>query len=633
MINLSHLDIYTQSLDGNSDLINKVADTVSTFQHTVLDSYDYMSNHQVLLYGDVQSGKTSHMLGVVAECLDQNFDTVIVLTSPNTRLVDQTYSRIFESFSNVLVCKGDSLNEFRANQHRVVPQKTVIVMGKITKTLGNWVQLFKETKALEGNPVLIIDDEADATSLNTKVNADEISTINNHLTEIRGCATACVYMQVTGTPQAVLLQSDDSEWSVQSAMHFKPGDSYIGGTQFFDSLSSNPYTRLFSDSDTDEDRYLLEALHTYMLTAAIFKIKKQSLCTMLIHPSHMSPIHDDYESRVKTKLKHTFDHFNDANIQNSLARVHEQLTKTYSHAPELDTVLGVLEAMHSEFNTYIINSKNPTVESDWSDGYNIVVGGNSLGRGLTFKNLQTVFYVRESKRPQADTLWQHARMFGYQRHRETMRVFMPATLGQTFQEVHQGNEVIKNQLESGTPIKDMRVVLNDGVSPTRANVLDKQRVHHLIGGVNYFAADPKNPKFDILDRKLNDLVFKHGNDFHLNMQAMIKLLGHFKTDVKDLDLATFKVALGNFEETRPQLTARVIIRTDRKINHGTGVLLSPNDQKISRHETTHPLLILYRIDGVNSTALAKGKSTWAHDPIWVPNIKLPGQRQFWRVDG
>lgn len=102
----SQFELYQSTLKPQS-LQDAVEVTRQNFVDTVLEDYDNLSDLQVLLYGDVQSGKTSHMLGIIAEALDQQFETVIVLTSPNTRLVDQTYNRVFQSLTGVQVCKAD----------------------------------------------------------------------------------------------------------------------------------------------------------------------------------------------------------------------------------------------------------------------------------------------------------------------------------------------------------------------------------------------------------------------------------------------------------------------------------------------------------------------------------------------
>ena len=40
--------------------------------------------------------------------------------------------------------------------------------------------------------------------------------------------------------------------------------------------------------------------------------------------------------------------------------------------------------------------------------YNLFVGGNKLGRGVTIKNLLVSYYGRHPRNPQADTVLQHA---------------------------------------------------------------------------------------------------------------------------------------------------------------------------------------------------------------------------------
>ncbi len=67
-------------------------------------------------------------------------------------------------------------------------------------------------------------------------------------------------------------------------------------------------------------------------------------------------------------------------------------------------------------SVYVLNSSEEAErDNSFESGFNIVVGGNTLGRGVTFSKLQTVYYVRSAKTPQADTYWQHSRMFGYDR--------------------------------------------------------------------------------------------------------------------------------------------------------------------------------------------------------------------------
>lgn len=618
---------------SSQEQISEVESTRDKFQEAVLDSYDFSSDHQVLLYGDVQSGKTSHMLGIVSHCLDEQFQVIVILTSDNVRLVQQTYERAFMSISGVQVCNSGMTNEFRMNQARPIPDPSIVVVGKNSTNLETWLQTFSKNgnSALSGNPILIVDDEADAGSLNTKVNKQDISKINSHLKTLRDRAIGCVYLQVTATPQAVLLQSEESEWVVDGAIHFKPGAGYVGGDFFFGQDQSGS-TKIFGETKLSEDVNLKFAVLTHMLTSAIFKIEGRPLCNMMIHPSHRQPVHYSYSDAAQEIVTSTYCTFVEEETQTQLRAVYDDLSKTYKSIPSFDATKSVLQNMENEFCHYIVNGGHKSSEGDWAEGYNILTGGNSLGRGLTFDFLQTVFYVRESERPQADTVWQHARMFGYKRHRPTLRLFLPSTLAKMFSEVHQGNEVIKRQLEKGVDVAKLRVVLNGGISPTRANVLDKSKVRTLTGGVNYFAGDPENPDFDALDKKLDELTQRSGDDFELNMRATAELTNFIKCDQLDLDLQTFRVALEEYRTNSPGLMARVVVRRGRRVSHGKGTLLSPTDQELSKLELNRPLLILYRISGVNEKSAEEGGTTWKSDPIWVPNIMIPDQRQFLRVD-
>ncbi|MCT1627808.1 DEAD/DEAH box helicase [Corynebacterium sanguinis] len=628
----SYFKTYLNSIDQDkAELKQAVIDTRDRFRENVLDNFDDISDRQVLLYGDVQSGKTSHMLGVIADALDAHFQTVIVLTSSNVRLVKQTFKRIFMSLPGALVCGRDDTNNYRMNLERSEPQRAVVVLGKEARTLSKWLNAFESTSSLQGNPVLIVDDEADATSLNTLVNKGEVSSINQKLTKIRQLSTGCIYLQVTGTPQAILLQSEQSGWHIEKAVHFLPGEGYIGGDLFFEEFP-NPYTRPFPGDEESESRHMQDAVLTHLVTSACFKLRGWPTCNMLLHPSHLTEVHFDYKSEVREIVDRFYKETSAIEQENLLEPVCSQLRETYPKVPDVEEVVQTLLTMKDEFNYLAVNNDEKSTEEDWRSGYNFIVGGNSLGRGLTFGFLQTVFYIRESSRPQADTLWQHARMFGYERHKPTLRVFLPAHLAKTFQEVHKGNEIIKEQLARGVDVRDLRVVLNGHVKPTRDNVLNKKLVGKLSGGVNYFAENPVIEDFQELDEKLNELIAKNGYDFEVSAKAAAKLTRYFKTETDDLDLATFRVALEHYSASKPHITARIVLRTGRKVNRGTGTLLSPDDRKLSSNETIHPLLVIYRIEGVNDPSKDPEKN-WSSDPIWVPNIMIPERRQFWRVDG
>src|SRR5690606_24827592 len=109
----------------------------------------------------------------------------------------------------------------------------IVVLKKNTKILRLWANVFNSTGFMKGNPLFIVDDEADAASLNTLVNRNGQSSINKYLDSIKNGASSSLYLQVTATPQAILLQTLASGWHPYFSYYFRPGDGYLGGDFFF----------------------------------------------------------------------------------------------------------------------------------------------------------------------------------------------------------------------------------------------------------------------------------------------------------------------------------------------------------------------------------------------------------------
>ena len=173
---------------------------------------------------------------------------------------------------------------------------------------------------------------------------------------------------------------------------------------------------------------------------------------------------------------------------------------------------------------HTINYKSEYVpEEEYQTGVNIIVGGNSLGRGITFPMLQTVYYCRTSKNPQADTMWQHARMFGYDRNKELVRVYMPGNIAHLFTEINAINNAIFVQIKKSPKLDDIKVFYPKGINPTRKNVLDKEKVGTIVGGVNYFPNDVSNNDLSKLDAFLEKFTEQPYYEVHPKM--LINLLG------------------------------------------------------------------------------------------------------------
>ena len=265
----------------------------------------------------------------------------------------------------------------------------------------------------------------------------------------------------------------------------------------------------------------------------------------------------------------------------------------------------------------VMNADTSISEDDYKSGSNIIIGGNVLGRGVTFPKLQTLYYTRSAKKPQADTMWQHSRMFGYDRYPDLMRVFVTKHLYKLFSDINSGNNSIVSQVERG--LDKIQLFYPEGINPTRRNVIDLQMVNLVTGGTNYYPNNPDNTDTD----KLNSILSNFDNQgyYQVSLKLILELLSCIIPS-EDFNLVAFEGAIKAILSKTPTAQGIIIVRRDRAVTQGTGSLLSPNDRTLGDSFKDKVVLTLYEI---------KGQHGWKRDCIWVPNIKLPEFLNFYDV--
>jgi hypothetical protein len=275
-----------------------------------------------------------------------------------------------------------------------------------------------------------------------------------------------------------------------------------------------------------------------------------------------------------------------------------------------------------KIKTVILNSTS-SIEIDYNKGFNIIVGGNSLGRGITISKLQTIYYCRKSKTPQADTFWQHSRMFGYDRDAGLMRIYIPPTLHRLFTELNNSNRVLIKQIEE-FGLDGVQLIYPKNIRPTRKNVIDNEFLNFIAGGVNFFPNKPIQDNVEQVDNLLS--AYKDENETEITtfdtVQQLLKHLG--STDIEDWNNKKFYDCVQALSVKRPSTKCYLIIRRNRDISSGTGTLLSPNDRKIGDKLNKALVFTLYRVNG----QVSKG---WQGKPFWIPNIKFPEDTCFYDV--
>ncbi|MGO8056402.1 Z1 domain-containing protein, partial [Rhizobium leguminosarum] len=77
----------------------------------------------------------------------------------------------------------------------------------------------------------------------------------------------------------------------------------------------------------------------------------------------------------------------------------------------LDDLKSIISQELLRKKILVINAQNSKRRGiEYGPGFNFLIGGNTLGRGIAIPNLLVTYYVRSAKTSQIDTMHQHARM-------------------------------------------------------------------------------------------------------------------------------------------------------------------------------------------------------------------------------
>lgn len=634
VIYMTYLEQYTQSIH-NPELVETIIETSTTLVNEVKNRFDFFNQLNGLLLGNVQSGKTGQMLGCISRMADEGYKLFILLTTDNIDLQRQTFLRVQNSLTAFDVISERDEVAFATTS---LSKPMVIVLKKNSRILKKWKNTIVNKDVCRGIPLVIFDDEADAASLNTKVNSGKVSPINKNLQAIKDTAVGTIYIQVTATPQAVILQSQESNWKPSFVTYFKPGSRYLGGNFFYSDPVS--YCARFTSSDEKTEVIddfmdngicppgLSESILSFLVVCAYKKLKGETNCNFMIHPGVKISEHQRFVNRVTEQLNVLQYGQEEKGFDEALKSAWTDLQRTKPDLPHYDDIKSKVIEILNNTEVFVIplnsksfvcrDSSNPDA-LDLSKGFNIVVGGNTLGRGITFPHLQTVYYCRTSKMPQADTMWQHSRIFGYDREPELIRMYMPGNLYKLFSELNTANEILISQVKDG--LERVELIFPKELQPTRKNVLDCRYLDVVSGGMNYFASDPINTSLTELDDIL--LPYSGEQSSEVSCEVLISILERsMGSSEKDFDSKKFIYCIKALRGKRPTVKCRLIQRTGRDISKGTGTLLSPNDRDLGEKYLDDVVLTMYRIKG----SVEKG---WDGTPLWIPNIKFPYNSCFY----
>jgi Z1 domain/Type III restriction enzyme, res subunit len=425
-----------------------------------------------VIYGEPQSGKTEMMICLTAKLLDDGHRVVVHLLNDSVQLLQQNLDRFQRS----------KLSPAARNFSDVIhPEYSLSTGYHVIFCKKNPSDLTKLNQKLEKvRDKIIVDDEADFATPNALINKGDVTRINGLIKKL--ISHDGIYVGVTATPARLDLNNtfdnDNEKW-----VNFPPHDAYTGQDIFFPPLDADVQFSLHTLPDTDDSpKYLREAIFRFLVRVAALNLSTgiDDSFSMLIHTSGK-------------KLDHKSDKKPIDDVMNALADVHSKKFEVYTH--ELDTIAAKLYGPEQassilayvvrncdQTTTIVMNSerdKNVDFKSATSPAamFTFVIGGNIVSRGVTFDNLLSMFFTRDSKHKiQQDTYIQRARMFGSRKkHLRYFELTIPEQLYLDWQRCFVFHklalEAIKTKKGSPVWLADQRIAAVASSSIDKTNVL------------------------------------------------------------------------------------------------------------------------------------------------------------------
>lgn len=459
-----------------------------------------------LVVADVQSGKTSNYIGLMARAADAGYRVIIVLAGIYNVLRNQTQVRIEEGFvgfnsnDNSPVGVGQISTEKRWRYGSTRTQdfgkkwlqplmgtggdndKWVFVIKKNKAVLESLIQWLKTHPEIQG-PLLLIDDEADNASINVKYAKDDVSVINSLIRRLLKHFKKSSYVGYTATPFANILIDPEAETDKEGEDIFprsfiytlEPSTAYFGSEKVFsgvgDDEGSPKHIRFIEDigdilpSSHKKDieiaylpESLTEAIRVFLLASTVKRLRdgKDSHTTMMINVSPYKRVQNQVTDLVKDYVRsirvavRSYALLPDALKNQHIHDLNSTWNREFSQADcSWDQVRATLYDVIKEIRTVMINSaSNDALNYEKPNiEHAIAVGGYRLSRGLTLEGLLVSYYSRNSRA--YDTLMQMARWFGYRPGYEDLcRVWMSREAADWYSFVAEASAELIEQLRT-----------------------------------------------------------------------------------------------------------------------------------------------------------------------------------------
>lgn len=510
---------YTDQLAGQGwaeDSVLQLDDSTASVVERLADpAAEAAYQSKGLVIGYVQSGKTANFTGVIAKAADAGYRLIIVLGGMLDVLRSQTQRRIdkelvgrellhreyvndpdWEEFLshgakpselggfdfarltgpeedyqrlalNVEALQFERQNPalpfnhpdnlFRAPARIAVLKKNSRVLQRLLSDLAS-LNRQKLGAPLDQVPVLIIDDESDQASINTKKQApgaieEERNATNQAIVDLLRMLPRAQYIGYTATPFANVFVDPASEGDIfpkDFLVALPRPVGYMGVSDFYDFEAGQddekPNKRDFVREVVGEDsdrKNLPRAIDSFVLAGAVklWRIEQDPKLkfrhhTMLVHVSQLTADQKTLANEVrKTYAAAGYDGGNGlerlANLfENDFADVSVRRAEGMPFPEDFEALLphigDCLQRIGEAADAVLVvnnETRDQTPDFDKQSVWKILVGGTKLSRGYTIEGLTVSYYRRRAGA--GDTLMQMGRWFGFRRgYKDLVRLFI-----------------------------------------------------------------------------------------------------------------------------------------------------------------------------------------------------------------
>ncbi len=466
---------------------------------------------KILAIGRVQSGKTGFFISAMSLAFDNGYRIAVLVGGTKDPLREQNFDRVSQEFKNndnvvVLNLYYSDVSDIESYLEK--GKNVVLVVLKNPSKSKNLGALLDIAEYFKEVPTLIIDDEGDEFSPGAPKSKSGENRTHSYLSKIVYTPRTCTFLSVTATPQANLLISTPDPLSPDYCVLVEPGNGYIGGIDFHDTMK-NAHVQIVDDSSdfkTSIPKSFESALRYFIICCCI-KIAKGDTgdFSMLVNPSSLTIVHADIVRKIINKIDQITALLTPENpaFPDEIATMETEYAHYMKVNPDsdvsFDEAIEYLSAVINRLSTYEFNATSGgkadqiRAKEEKDKKYKIYVGGSMLGRGLTIKRLIVTYIYNDSKKSAIDTLYQRARWLGYKSsYFDVCKIYLTFELQQKFIDIVESEIDMWNSISSFLYTKinlkqwpRLFTLNNDKLMLTRTTVAHTIRIERMNPGYTY----------------------------------------------------------------------------------------------------------------------------------------------------